>query len=65
MGRRVERDPKTGDWCVCEQIDGLTYSTTGFVRKIMKINISRYAPYERAVEAARRSGLLEGENEPR
>ena len=65
MSRKVERDSKTGDWCVVEQVDGLTYSPTGFARKIMKINISRYAPYDRAIEAARRAGLLEDENEPR
>lgn len=56
--RRVEQDRRTGDWVVRTEPDRLTWSTTSEVGKRTRIHISRYAPYEAAVEAARAQGLL-------
>ena len=62
MGRTVCRNSR-GEWCVL-RVCPFPYETVGCVRAFIPIPcITTEANYEQAVSAARRAGMLDGEEQ--
>ena len=53
----------SGAWSVVEQLDGVTYATTGYARKVRRVPVESFAPKETAEYVARMMGLLDKEDE--
>ena len=44
-----------GEWCIAHRVPTKLYQTTGEVYRYERIDVSPYATYEQAKEAARRA----------
>lgn len=51
-----------GVWSVVEQMEGVTYATTGYARKVRRVPVESFAPRETALYVARMMGLLDKED---
>ena len=53
----------SGFWAVVEQLDGVTYATTGYARKVRRVPVEPFSPRGTAEYVARMMGLLDKEDE--
>ena len=53
----------SGVWSVVEQLDGVTYATTGYARKVRRVPVEPFSTRETAEYVARMMGLLDKEDE--